>query len=87
MNPDDRFQVKNENIEFALKEMADQLACAVPEGWGFAVQLFDFKSDGEPGSLFYISNAKREDMIATLKEFIQKNENGELGNGRNNSGR
>jgi len=41
-----------------------------PLGLGFNLLLFDF---GEKGNLFYISNAKREDIINVMKEFIARN--------------
>lgn len=37
------------------------------ENMGFALFVFDF---GEGGRINYISNAQREDMLATLKAFI-----------------
>lgn len=40
----------------------------VGEGkYGFCLFVFNF---GEKGRINYISNAQREDMVATLKEFI-----------------
>lgn len=38
---------------------------------GFALLVFPL---GHPGRVNYISNAKREDMIACMKEFIARNE-------------
>lgn len=39
---------------------------------GFMFMVFDF---GEGGFLSYISNAKREDVIKTLEEFIAREKN------------
>lgn len=49
--------------------LAEGLAQALPAGTGFALLLFDF---GEHGHLAYASNGSREDMIAALRECIEK---------------
>jgi len=41
--------------------------------YGFSLLVFDFQSKGE-GRMNYISNAKRDDMLAAMKEFIAKHE-------------
>jgi hypothetical protein len=38
-------------------------------GLCFSLMIFSY---GEQGSLFYISSAQRDDMIKTMREFIQK---------------
>lgn len=38
---------------------------------GFTLLMFDF---GESGALSYVSSARREDMIKTMKEFIEWHE-------------
>ncbi len=43
----------------------------LPPGTGFALLIFDF---GDTGDLSWISNAERDDMIATMKDFIARNE-------------
>lgn len=48
------------------------LATVHGERTGFVLFLFDFasrKPDGDKGSVAYISNAEREDVIALLKEI------------------
>jgi hypothetical protein len=40
---------------------------------GFALFVFDF---GEKGNLAYVSNAQRADMIAAVKEWLEKQEAG-----------
>lgn len=69
MEPNKDFKVFNENIEFKLKEIGDMIGGSLPPGWGFTLLLFDFNK-ADKGSLFYISNADRADMIAMMKEFI-----------------
>jgi hypothetical protein len=47
-------------------EIGRRLDAALPKGqWGYALLLFQF---GEGGTMGYISNAKREDMIKALRE-------------------
>lgn len=67
----ENFDVRNEEIENTLREMGQTIGDALPEGWGFTLQIYSF---GENGSTFYISNADRQDMIAMMKEFIKKEE-------------
>lgn len=60
-------------VEPIPKELLDQMnAVAVTlndifKPYGFALLVFDF---GDNGRLNYISNAERETIIATMKEFI-----------------
>lgn len=63
------FEHRNANAEFFLREISTSVAKACPPGFVFALLL---ASIGEGGSLFYASNGHREDLIATMKEFILK---------------
>ncbi len=65
------FRVKNEEIEKSLKEIGLKLKGIMPNGWGYTLFMFDYQK-GNDGALFYLSTAKREDMIKTLEEFIKK---------------
>jgi hypothetical protein len=65
------FEVRNEGIEAALREVGNLIRSKIPEGCGFGLMIFQ---TGEGGDLFWVSNARREDMIAVMKEFIHKNE-------------
>lgn len=71
MQPNKGYEVFNENIEIKLKEIGGMIGKSLPEGWGFNLMIFDF---GKKGSMFYISNAQREDVINQMKEFIAKYE-------------
>ncbi len=68
--PDD-FQVKNAGVEAKLKEIGHIIGDQMPEGFGFTLLMFDY---GEGGGMFYMSSAKREDMIKAMKEFINRQE-------------
>lgn len=60
----------NEQVEFALREVAEYAKTRIPLGMGFTLLMFDF---GEGGNMFYISNAQRDDVIKSMQEFIDKN--------------
>ncbi len=71
MQPDKNYEVFNEEIEVTLKEIGHLIGGKLPKGWGFNLMLFDF---GKKGSMFYIANAERQDVINQMKEFIAKYE-------------
>lgn len=60
-----------------LEDIANDIGKAITialESWsekplGFALLVFDF---GGKGNLAWISNAKREDMLKALQEFMDK---------------
>lgn len=58
-----------------MREVGDLLKKNLPPGKGFALVVFDMGSDVRPFN--YISNAQREDMIATFEALLikWKNEN------------
>lgn len=66
---DKDFEVRSEEAEKALREIGEYIKGMVPAGMGFSLLLFDY---GPDGSMFYMSSAKREDMIKAMKEFISK---------------
>jgi hypothetical protein len=49
------------------KDIGRIIAGQLPAGWGFTLLLFTF---GPGGTLSYISNADRSDMLLSMKEFI-----------------
>lgn len=70
----------HEPISPEYMEMMNSLAAAIddlfngkerPKKNGFVLLVFPF---GEPVKVNYISNAKREDMLAAMKEFIARAE-------------
>ncbi len=66
-------KVTPEQLEVACKKVGQALEETLPklvgvdERLGFAVFLFDF---GDRGSIAYVSNAKRNDMITAVKEWL-----------------
>lgn len=69
IGPDPNFEVFDENIEIALKEIGTRIGSSLPEGWAFNLVI---ASTGEKGSTFYISNMVREDAMKLLQELIDK---------------
>lgn len=71
-------------IEPALKQLMNEIAKVLASAmndatkdtghrYGFALLMFGLEGD-ESTRMNYISNARREDMLAALKEFIARNE-------------
>lgn len=50
-----------------MKHVGKAIAQQLPEGFGFALFVFDFNAKGH---ISYMSNAARPDMLRALKEFI-----------------
>ena len=50
-----------------MKHIGMAIANELPDGFGFALFVFDFN---EKGHISYMSNAQRPDMLRALKEFI-----------------
>jgi hypothetical protein len=63
--------IRNFQIEEMLNDIGRVIGAQMPPGWGFSLLI---ASHGEGGGVFYISNLNRDDMIATMQEFIAKNQ-------------
>lgn len=59
------------DAEPIAREVGKLIGPQCPPGWGFCLILFTF---GEGGHMTYVSNAHRDDMVATLKELVGKME-------------
>ena len=58
-----------DKVKNTLRKLGKIIGKSLPEGWGFTLLIFEF---GEGGTLTYLSNADREDVLATMQEFIRK---------------
>ncbi len=67
--PSDYQTDQDEAIRPVAREIGRLIASQLPDGWGFTLLLFTF---GPGGTLSYISNADRSDMLLTMKEFIKR---------------
>ena len=75
--PDQSCNVRSAR-ESALRELASDIKPKVPDGFGFTLLMFSYEKTGLPGegkagSMFYISSARRQDMVQAMKEFIARN--------------
>lgn len=64
--------MEEEIVKEKLQGIAKKVDAELPEGFGFIVLTFMF---GKQGQLMYCSNANRNDVVAAMKEFIDKTEN------------
>lgn len=56
-------------LEHQCADVGRTIAGACPSGTGFVLMMFDF---GAEGSVAYVSNAQREDMVNLLREALEK---------------
>ena len=66
---DGKYEVRDAAAEKVLNEIGQLLREAMPKGYGFNLLIFSY---GEGGNMFYTSSARREDVIAAMREFIGK---------------
>jgi hypothetical protein len=78
MEHDERYQVRNEEIERALRTLATLIDEQTPDGWGWGLFLVPFGAhEAAPkgaGAVFWISNSERAGMIDAVKGWIDDNE-------------
>lgn len=67
MEKEDAEEIVKGKMQKIAKKVKDEL----PEGFGFIVLSFAF---GHPRQMMYVSNANREDVVQSMKEFIEKTE-------------
>jgi hypothetical protein len=71
---DERYEVRNADIERALRTIGVLIDGEVPEGWGWGLFLVPFgDNEAEPkgkGAVFWISNSERQGMIDAIKGWI-----------------
>ena len=68
--------VKDDAVTSMMRDIGGRIHSAIDKSThkgttGFALLIFEF---GEGGALFYVSDAKRDDMVKAFKEFIAKQE-------------
>lgn len=78
MTHDERYEVRNPEIERALRTLGTLIDEETPEGWGWGLFLVPF-GEHEPapkgeGAVFWISNSDRAGMIDVVKGWIADNE-------------
>lgn len=66
---DERFDVRNEEVERTLREIGSDIGDKMPDGFGFGLFIFSY---GERGTMFYISSAQRDGVIKAVEEWIAR---------------
>jgi hypothetical protein len=78
MEHDERYQVRNEDIERALRTIATLIDEQMPEGWAWGLFIAPFGvNQAAPkgkGSVFWISNGDRAGMVDAVKGWITDQE-------------
>lgn len=78
MIPDERYEVRNEEIERSLRTLATLINDEIPAGWAFGLFLVPFGvNEAAPkgaGAVFWISNGDRPGMLDAVKGWIEDNE-------------
>lgn len=69
----DNFEILNPDVQQVLQPLAREIESKIPKGYGFNLLIFSF---GKGGSMFYVSNAERANMIEAMREFIARQEGG-----------
>jgi hypothetical protein len=64
--------LKESIIRDRMQAVAKAVQRELPDGYGFFVLCFKFNAPpGTHGE--YVSNARRKDVVATMKDFIERN--------------
>lgn len=73
---DERYQVRNPEIERALRTLATLIDGEVPEGWGWGLFLVRFGDHpiNKGGAVFWISNSERAGMVDVVKGWVHDQE-------------
>lgn len=66
----DNYEVKNPELQAVLKSIGSKVGGALPDGWGFALFLFEMGMKG--GATFYISSADRESVVEAMQEWMDR---------------
>jgi len=60
-----------EEAKGVMRDIGHIIGDAMPKDYGFCLMVFKY---GAPGDTFYISKAKRSDMLQMMREFIRHQE-------------
>lgn len=75
---DERYEVRNPEIERALRTLATLIDERMPEGWGWGLFLVPFGEHAPApegaGAVFWISNSERAGMVDAVKGWVEHQE-------------
>jgi hypothetical protein len=66
---DERYDVRQEDVERKLYSIGRMIGEDMPEGWGFLLMIASY---GEGGMTFYLSSMERAGAIKMLEEFLAR---------------
>lgn len=58
-----------------LQNIARDIQEKLPDGMGFALLAYEFEDVTKDKKMLYVSNSNREDVMAAMVEFLEKNLN------------
>ena len=67
----EREQQANAMLQNIARDIQEQL----PDGMGFALLAYEFEDVTKDKKMLYVSNSNREDVMAAMVEFLEKNLN------------
>lgn len=62
-----------EKVKLKMQKIASMIKSEIPNEFGFI--LLTFEHDKGDGSMIYVSDSNREDVIKAMEEFIEKTKN------------
>jgi len=73
MTHDERYEVRNPDIERRLRTIASLVEAELPEGWAFGLFLVRFGNTpiDQGGAVFWISNAERDGMLDAVTGWME----------------
>lgn len=71
---DERYQIRDEEIEEKLKILGDIIGNALPDGWAYGLFLVKFGDNPieQGGGYFWISSAQREGMVDIVSHWVEQ---------------
>lgn len=57
-----------EDVRRTMNDLGRSIGKALPPGWGFGLFIFTY---GEGGTMTWLSNAQRDDMVKALQEWMR----------------
>ena len=58
-----------------LQNIARDIQEKLPDGMGFTLLAYEFEDVTKDKKMLYVSNSNREDVMAAMVEFLEKNLN------------
>lgn len=66
---------REQQVNAMLQNIARDIQEKLPDGMGFALLAYEFEDVTKDKKMLYVSNSNREDVMAAMVEFLEKNLN------------